>query len=83
MIPISRPILRTSLDAFDDRNAGAFLGSLAATLLLFAPSLLALGMVAPAAIRLRMSSVEDAGKAAGFALRDFDRRLNPRLASFL
>ena len=65
VIPISRPILRASLDAFDDRNAGAFLGSLAATLLLFAPSLLALGMVAPAAIRLRMSSVEDAGKAAG------------------
>jgi predicted membrane-bound spermidine synthase len=65
VIPISRPILRASLDAFDERNAGAFLGSLAATLLLFAPSLLALGMVAPAAIRLRMSSVEDAGKAAG------------------
>src|SRR4029079_3972759 len=65
VIPISRPILRASLDAFDDGHAVAFLGSLPATLLLFAPSLLALGMVAPAAIRLRMSSVEDAGKAAG------------------
>jgi predicted membrane-bound spermidine synthase len=65
VVPISRPILRASLDAFDERNAGAFLGSLAATLLLFAPTLLALGMVAPAAIRLRMNSVEDAGKAAG------------------
>src|SRR4029079_19728062 len=65
VIPISRPILRASLDAFDNRNTGAFLGSLAATLPLFAPSLLAIGMVCPAAIRLRMSSVEDAGKAAG------------------
>ena len=65
IIPISRPILRVSLDAFDDRDAGAFLGSLAATLLLFAPTLLALGMVAPAAIRMRVSSVHNAGKAAG------------------
>ena len=65
VIPLSRPILRTSLDAFDDRNAGAFLGSLFASLLLFAPTLLALGMVAPFAIRLRMQSIEDAGKAAG------------------
>ncbi len=65
IVPISRPILRTSLDAFDDRNAGAFLGSLVATLLLFAPTMLALGMVAPMAIRLRMTGVEDAGKAAG------------------
>jgi predicted membrane-bound spermidine synthase len=65
IIPLSRPILRASLDAFDERDAGAFLGSLAATLLLFAPTLLALGMVAPAAIRLRMNSVEDAGRAAG------------------
>jgi predicted membrane-bound spermidine synthase len=65
IIPISRPILRASLDAFDERHAGAFLGSLVATLLLFAPTMLALGMVAPFAIRLRMSKVEDAGKAAG------------------
>jgi spermidine synthase len=32
---------------------------------LFAPTLLALGMVAPYAIRLRLAAVEDAGKAAG------------------
>ena len=65
VVPVSRPILRASLDAFDQRDAGAFLGSLAATLLLFAPTILALGMVAPFAIRLRISSVADAGKAAG------------------
>ncbi|HQY30668.1 MAG TPA: fused MFS/spermidine synthase [Thermomicrobiales bacterium] len=65
IVPISRPILRASLDAFDQRNAGAFLGSLVATLLLFAPVMLALGMVAPLAIRLRIGSVADAGKAAG------------------
>ena len=65
VVPISRPILRASLDAFDNRDAGAFLGSLAATLLLFAPTIMALGMVAPFAIRLRIVSVADAGKAAG------------------
>jgi spermidine synthase len=65
VIPLSRPILRESLDAFDDRDAGAFIGSLAGTLALFAPTLLALGMVAPYAIRLRLAAVEDAGKAAG------------------
>ena len=65
VVPISRPILRASLDAFDERDAGAFLGSLAATLALFAPTILALGMVAPYAIRLRISTVADAGKAAG------------------
>ena len=78
IIPISRPILRVSLDAFDDRDAGAFLGSLAATLLLFAPTLLALGMVAPAAIRMRVSSVHNAGKAAGIPVRRLHRRVNPR-----
>jgi predicted membrane-bound spermidine synthase len=65
VVPVSRPILRASLDAFDERDAGAFLGSLAATLVLFAPTILALGMVAPYAIRLRISTVADAGKAAG------------------
>jgi predicted membrane-bound spermidine synthase len=65
VIPISRPILRASLDAFEARDAGAFLGSLVATLLLFAPTMLTLGMVAPFAIRLRMTTVADAGKAAG------------------
>ena len=65
IIPISRPILRASLNAFDERQAGAFIGSLFATLLLFGPTMIALGMVAPFAIRLRLADVADAGKAAG------------------
>ena len=62
---ISRPILRLSLDGLEDRDAGAFLGSLFATLLLFAPAMTLLGMIAPYAIRLRLRSVADAGRAAG------------------
>ena len=66
LIPaVSRPILRLSLSAFDERDAGALLGSLFGTLLLFAPAIILLGMVAPFAIRLRLSSVEEAGRAAG------------------
>ena len=66
VIPVvSRPILRVSLDGLEDRDAGAFLGSLFATLLLFAPAMTLLGMVAPFAIRLRLVSVADAGREAG------------------
>ena len=66
LIPaVSQPVLRLSLSAFDDRDAGAFLGSLFGTLLVFAPAITLLGMVAPFAIRLRLSSVEEAGRAAG------------------
>jgi predicted membrane-bound spermidine synthase len=65
VIPLSRPVLRASLDAFDDRDSGAFLGSLVGTLALFAPTMVALGMIAPYAIRLRLVAVSDAGKAAG------------------
>lgn len=62
---VSRPILRTSLDGLEDRDAGAFLGSLVATLLLFAPAMTLLGMIAPYAIRLRLATVAEAGREAG------------------
>jgi predicted membrane-bound spermidine synthase len=66
LIPVvSRSVLRNSLAAFDERDAGAFLGSLTATLLLFAPAITLLGMVAPFAIRLRLVSLDEAGRAAG------------------
>ena len=62
---VSRPILRVALDGLEHRDAGAFLGSLFATLLLFAPAMTLLGMIAPYAIRLRLASITEAGRAAG------------------
>jgi predicted membrane-bound spermidine synthase len=66
LIPvIARPILRTSLDAFDQVAVGAFYGSLIGTILLFAVPVTLLGFVTPFAIRLRMSNIESAGITAG------------------
>jgi predicted membrane-bound spermidine synthase len=62
---LARPILRFSLDAFDDVAVGAFYGSLVGVLLLLAIPITLLGFVSPYAIRLRMSSVDQAGNVAG------------------
>lgn len=66
LIPlISQPVLRWSAIGFDQLSAGIFLGSLAAVLLLFALPVVALGCVTPWAVRLAVSSVSQAGNAAG------------------
>lgn len=66
LIPfMAKPILRLSLDAFDDVAVGAFYGSLVGTIFLFAIPITLLGFVTPYAIRLRVSSVEGAGNTAG------------------
>jgi spermidine synthase len=66
LIPlVSEPILRWSAVGFDELSAGVFLGSLAAVLLLFALPVIALGCVSPWAVRLAVSSVQEAGHAAG------------------
>ena len=67
LIPtISRPILRTSLSAFDNVAVGAFYGSLVGTILLFAMPVTLLGCVSPFAVRLRLERVESAhGNTAG------------------
>lgn len=66
LIPvISQPVLRWSAIGFDQLSAGIFLGSLAAVLLLFAIPVIALGCVTPWAVRLSVSSVSQAGNAAG------------------
>ncbi len=62
---LARPILSLSLDAFDRVAVGAFYGSLLGTILLFAAPITLLGFVTPYAIRLRMESVDGAGKTAG------------------
>jgi spermidine synthase len=59
------PLLDVAVDALDEISAGAFLGSLVAVLVLVAVPVLLLGAVSPYAIRLAVSTVEEAGTVAG------------------
>jgi spermidine synthase len=59
------PLLDLAVDALDDISAGAFIGSLLAVLVLVAVPVLLLGAVSPYAIRLAVSTVEEAGTVAG------------------
>jgi spermidine synthase len=59
------PLLDVAVDALDEISAGAFIGSLLAVLVLVAIPVLLLGAVSPYAIRLAVSSVEEAGTVAG------------------
>ncbi|MGI9659349.1 MAG: spermidine synthase, partial [Gaiellaceae bacterium] len=62
---ISRPILELALRGLDSVSAGAVVGSFFAALALFAIPITLLGMVAPFAIRLAISTIETAGSTAG------------------
>ncbi len=62
---IAGPFLRVSVEALDRVEAGAFVGSLVAVLILVAAPVLLLGAVAPYAVRLSVRSVEEAGRVAG------------------
>jgi len=59
------PLLNVAVDALDDVSAGAFIGSLVAVLILVAVPVLLLGAVSPYALRLGVSSIEQAGTVAG------------------
>jgi spermidine synthase len=67
---VSRPFLGAAADALDRLQVGATIGSFFGALVLFAPPVLLLGMVAPFAIRLALVDVTRAGTVAGriFAL---------------
>ena len=66
LVPIvAGPFLSASVDAFDQVSIGAFVGSLFGVLALVAVPVLMLGAVAPWAIRLKVSTVEQAGEVAG------------------
>ncbi len=62
---VASPFLEVSVEALDDVEAGAFVGSLLAVLLLVAAPVVLLGTVAPYAIRLTVTSVEEAGRVSG------------------
>jgi spermidine synthase len=62
---VADPMLDIAVEALDEISAGAFLGSLFGVLVLVAVPVLLLGAVSPYAIRLAVSSVEEAGTVAG------------------
>ncbi|MEJ7784982.1 MAG: fused MFS/spermidine synthase [Solirubrobacteraceae bacterium] len=62
---VSGPFLRVSVEALDDVEAGAFVGSLVGVLVLLAVPVLLLGCVAPYAVRLSVTSVAEAGRVSG------------------
>jgi spermidine synthase len=62
---VSRPILLFSQQALDSLAVGAFVGALVAVILLFAPSVILLGMVSPWVIRLLVGTIDNAGRASG------------------
>ena len=62
---VARPFLDAAVGNLDEASAGAVIGSFFAVLLLFAPAVVLLGMVAPFAIRLALTDVESAGAVAG------------------
>ena len=72
------PLLDVGVDALDSVSAGAFLGSLLAVLVLVAVPVLLLGAVSPYALRLSVSTVEQAGTRLRPAVRDLDGRLAGR-----
>jgi predicted membrane-bound spermidine synthase len=62
---VAGPFLRVSVDALDSVEAGAFVGSLLAVLVLIAAPVVVLGCVAPYAVRLSVSALDEAGRVAG------------------
>ncbi len=59
------PLLHVAVDALDSISAGAFVGSLLGVLGLVAVPVLLLGAVSPYALRLAVTTVEEAGTVAG------------------
>jgi spermidine synthase len=62
---VSQPILDVASSGLDEVSAGAVIGSFFGTLLLFAPPIVVMGMVAPFAIRLALDDITSAGQVAG------------------
>ncbi|MFI5026668.1 MAG: fused MFS/spermidine synthase, partial [Solirubrobacterales bacterium] len=86
LIPfVAQPFLGLAVDALDNIEAGAFVGSLIGVLLLIAAPVLMLGTCSPWAIRLAVSDVEHAGEVAGrlYALSTAGSLLGTLLAAMV
>jgi spermidine synthase len=66
----ARPFLNVTISGIDTVSTGAVIGSFAASVVLFVPSVILLGMVTPFAIRIGLHDMDKAGSTAGriFAL---------------
>ncbi|MSX12184.1 MAG: spermine synthase [Actinobacteria bacterium] len=62
---IAGPFLSVSVKALDQVEAGAFVGSLIAVMVLIAFPVMVLGAVAPYAVRLSVKTADEAGNVAG------------------
>ena len=62
---VAQPFFDISVGALDEIEAGAFVGSLAAVLLLIGIPVVLMGTVSPWAIRIAVPDVEHAGRVAG------------------
>lgn len=62
---VARPILSSSLSAFQDYNVGAFYGALLGVLALLVVPITLLGFVSPFAVRLLLDAVDHAGGTSG------------------
>jgi spermidine synthase len=62
---LAKPFLDLTVEGLDEVSTGAAIGSFFGVLILFAPPVVLLGMVAPFAIRLGLERVEAAGAVAG------------------
>jgi len=82
---VADPFLSFSVEAFDEIDVGAALGSLVGVLALVAVPVLLLGAVSPWAIRLCVDGVEDVGRTAGnlYALSTLGSLLGTFLAALV
>jgi spermidine synthase len=62
---VAGPFLGEAVNALDAIQAGAFVGSLIAVLVLVAVPVFLLGMVSPYAVRLSVAAVEETGRVTG------------------
>ncbi len=62
---VSRPILKLAATAFDNLQMGDLIGSFVVVMVLFIIPITLLGMVSPIAIRLAITTPEEAGKISG------------------
>jgi spermidine synthase len=82
---VARPFLDLSVEALDEIEAGAFVGSLVGVLFLIAIPIVMLGTCSPWAIRLAVPDVEHAGRVAGrlYAISTVGSLLGTLMAALL